>query len=262
MKSIKNRVLLNFHYFLMWIGYFLLARVFFLIFHFSKSKEIGFSETLKTFFYGFRLDISSVGYLTILPFLIILFSIWLPKKTITIVLKTVTYLIVFILTLLLIIDASLYDAWGIRVDSTLLTYINTPKIMLASVTTYQLIFGTVFWLVTSFFISKWFGKIIKNKTNQLEKGKLIEIPIFLFLIGFLLLPIRGGWQTIPINQSNVYFSKQMFANHTAINFAWNFGNSISQMKYYSKNPYRFFNDAIAIKIINKEKNPLLEKILF
>ncbi len=51
----------------------------------------------------------------------------------------------------------------------------------------------------------------------------------------------------------------MFANHTAVNFVWNFGNSISQMKYSGKNPYRYFDDETAFKIINKERNPLLEK---
>ena len=32
------------------------------------------------------------------------------------------------------------------------------------------------------------------------------------------MPIRGGIQKIPMNQSDVYFSEKLFADHAAIEF--------------------------------------------
>ncbi|WP_243456771.1 LTA synthase family protein [Polaribacter batillariae] len=63
-------------------------------------------------------------------------------------------------------------------------------------------------------------------------------------------------QTIPVNQSNVYFSDKMFANHAAINFIWNFFNVLSH-KSDTGNPYKFFDDVVAKKIISKRRKPLL-----
>ncbi len=222
-------------------------------------SELGFFTTLKTFLYGVKLDLSFAGYLSVIPFLLILFSVFIPKKTIQLAIKTYTYSLVFILTLLLIIDAVLYNSWGIRLDNTLLTYIDTPKIMMASVSGWQLFFGLSFWLILSFFSIRWMRKIINKKIVNITKGTFIEIPILLFFVAVLMLPIRGGLQTIPINQSNVYFSKNMFANHAAINYMWNFTDALTRKSYNGKNPYRFFEDSVAKNIINKQRNSLLKR---
>ncbi len=179
MKPIKNRLLLGFHYFLMWIGYFIAARAFFLIYHYPQTKQLVFYEIFHTFYHGLYLDISATGFIAIIPFFLILFSVFLPKKSISIALKAYTYFFVFILTLLLFIDVSIYNAWGIRVDSTIFNYINTPKIMLASISIVQLIFSVALWLLFSILISKLFGYIISKKIEKLQKGTLFEIPLFL-----------------------------------------------------------------------------------
>jgi len=257
MKSIKNRLLFNLSYFAMWVLYFLFARIFFLLFHFKKTSELGFLTTLKTFFYGIQLDLSFAGYLSIIPFLLILLSIFIPSKIASFLIKIFTYLTVFILTLLLLTDASLYSSWGVRIDKTLLTYINTPKIMLASVSGFQLFLGLSFWLILSVMTIRMMKKIINKHTHKLQTGKWVEVPVFLLVFGLLMLPIRGGLQTIPINQSNVYFSANMFANHAAINYMWNFSNALIRTSYDGKNPYRFFDDVVANTIIQKERKSLL-----
>ena len=73
----------------------------------------------------------------------------------------------------------------------------------------------------------------------------------------LIVPIRGGLQTIPVNQSNVYFSSKMFANHASINYAWNFANALTH-KSDGQNPYKFFKKEVAKNTINNIKNTLLE----
>ncbi|WP_431164513.1 LTA synthase family protein [Tenacibaculum halocynthiae] len=256
MKSLKNRLSLSFNYFVLWLLYFSFSRFLFLAFYYDKTFDLDFITILKTFLHGLKLDASFSGYLSLIPFLIFLFSIWIPKKIVALLIKSYTYPVIFIINLFMLIDIVLYKSWGVRIDSTLLTYINTPKIMLASVTVTMLIGGIISWLVISGFTTYLFNKKLTILFNNLEKGKIWEAPIFLVLFAALILPIRGGVQTIPINQSNVYFSKHMFANHAAVNFIWNFSNTLTH-KTEDTNPYQNFSSNNATEIIDKTRNQLL-----
>ncbi|WP_341221321.1 LTA synthase family protein [Polaribacter atrinae] len=164
---------------------------------------------------------------------------------------------IVILSLLLIIDASLYQSWGTRLDASLLKYLNTPEIMIASVSTFQKVSGTLFWLITSFVFIKWFNRIISKKITKVEKGFWLQAVLFFLITAALIIPVRGGLQTIPVNQSNVYFSNKMFANHASINYAWNFSNALTH-KPNGKNPYKFFDTEIAKSTINKRRSQLLK----
>ena len=253
MTAFKNRIQFFVQYFFLWIAYFFFARILFLLFHYSNTLQLGIGDTLKTFLYGFRLDASFTAYLSIVPFLLIASTLLLPKKVISIVLKGSTYFAIILMNLVLMIDASLYQSWGIRVDATLLNYLNTPELMWASASTFQLLSGSFLWIVLSIIFIRNFQKIIQKQFQKLEKGTLAAVPFLFLVIAALIIPIRGGLQVIPINQSNVYFSKNMFGNHAAVNFMWNFTHSVYS-KVSTENPYQKFAPSIADKIIHyKEK---------
>ncbi len=256
MNSFKNRFLFNCTYYLLWVAYFFFARFLFLTYYFDKTSELGFVTALKTFLYGVQLDFSFAAYLSAIPFLIILFSIWIPKKYISSIIKGYTFLIIFIVNLFMLVDIILYKSWGVRIDTTLLNYMNAPKIMMASVSTFQLIGGILVWLFISLIVIYFFNRVLNIALSKLDKGYFIEAPVFLLLIGALIIPIRGGFGNIPINQSNVYFSTKMFANHAAVNFMWNFANTISH-RADNKNPYVHYKTEVAQNIINKTRNQLL-----
>jgi phosphoglycerol transferase MdoB-like AlkP superfamily enzyme len=256
LKTLKNRFLFNIYYFLLWIGYFAFARLFFLLFYLDKTKELDFLTTLKTFLYGVRLDSSFAAYLCFIPFLIIIFSVFINSKIIGTIIKWYSGIMIVILSLLLIIDASLYQSWGTRLDTALLKYLNTPEIMIASVSTFQKITGTLFWIATSFIFIKWFNNIISKKIAKVEEGFWLQAVLFFLITAALIIPVRGGLQTIPVNQSNVYFSSNMFANHASINYAWNFFNALTH-KPDGKNPYKFFDSEIAKNTIKKRRSQLL-----
>ena len=240
MKNALNRILFCSSYFLFWSVYFVFARLFFLMYYFDQTQEIGFLNSIKTFFYGFQLDASFAGYLSLLPFLLIVFSIFMYSKIIIKIIKVYTILILIIIGLLLVTDAGLYLAWGTRLDATLLTYLNTPEVMLASISGFQLFIGIVFWFLSTVLFIVLYERKIQKRANKVTLGNWIQIPVFLFITATLIIPIRGGFQTVSINESNVYFSDKMFANHAAINFSWNFFNAITK-KTDDKNPYIFFD---------------------
>ncbi len=56
----------------------------------------------------------------------------------------------------------------------------------------------------------------------------------------LIIPMRGGLQHIPINQSDVYFSPHLFANHAAVNLPWNLLYTLNKRNLAAtKNPYEY-----------------------
>jgi phosphoglycerol transferase MdoB-like AlkP superfamily enzyme len=257
MKNFKNRLLYNIYYFLFWIVYFVFARIFFLAYYFDKSQELGFSTIIKTFFYGLQLDASFAAYISFIPFLLMIFSIMIKPKIIVKTIRWYTIIVILCINLLLLIDAGLYQSWGVRLDTSLLPYLNTPELMISSASTFQLLTGVFFWIFISYIFIKLFNKINQKSSDKLSFGSWLEIPLFLLLTAALIIPVRGGFQTIPVNQSNVYFSNKMFANHAAVNFIWNFFNTLTH-KSDGTNPYIYFDDETALKIINKTKNKLLE----
>lgn len=256
MKNLKSKLTYNLFYFLFWIVYFVFARFFFLLYYFDKTQELGFITTLKTFFYGLQLDIAFTAYLSVIPFLLIVCSAFINIKTIKKIIKTYSIVVLFFINILLLIDAGLYKAWGVRVDSSLLPYLNTPELMIASASVFQIVLGLFLWIVLSILFIKFYNKFVHKKQIHQTPKNWIEIPFFLLLTAALIIPVRGGFQTIPVNQSNVYFSDKMFANHASINFIWNFFNTLTH-KTDGKNPYKYFDDETATNIINKRKNKLL-----
>lgn len=237
--------------------YFIIARTCFILFYFEKTSEAGIIDALKASFYGLRLDASFSAYVSLVPFLLILLSTFLSNKLASTLIKTITFPLIFIVSLLMIIDIGLYQSWGVRIDATLLNYIETPELMWASTSTSQIVFGGLFWLVLSLFFCYLFSKLINKKVLNFDKGTIIQAVILLLITAVLILPIRGGTQDIPINQSNVYFSDNMFANHAAVNSVWNFSYSLSK-KTKGKNPYKTLDKELATSIINKRRNALLE----
>jgi phosphoglycerol transferase MdoB-like AlkP superfamily enzyme len=257
MNTLKNRLLYNVYYFLFWVVYFIFARIFFLFYYFDKTQELDFLTTLKTFLYGLQLDASFAAYLSFIPFLLVFCTVIINKRNISKTIKWYTIPVLMFINLMLLIDAGLYQAWGVRLDTSLLPYLNTPELMISSVSTFQLISGVLFWIFISYLFIKLFNKIHQKNIEKINFGSWLELPLFLLITAALIIPVRGGFQTIPVNQSNVYFSNKMFANHASVNFIWNFFNTLTH-KENGDNPYTYFDNETALKIINNTKNELLE----
>lgn len=257
MKNLAYRLSFLISYFLIWIAYFVFARLFFLLFYVSETSKLDFITILKTFGYGLRLDASFTSYLSIIPFFLVVISILTSPLQIRNIIKLYSYFTITIITLFLIIDASLYAAWGVRLDTTFLSYLNTPEVMIASASNFQIVSGLILWFLISFAFIKLFQKTINKTFKTFNIENRIQIPLFLLLTASLIIPLRGGLQEIPVNQSNVYFSKKMFANHAAINFIWNFSNTVTH-KTSNINIYKQFDEEVAVNIINKTKNQLLK----
>ena len=267
-------------YFFFWVGYFIVARLIFVLYHFDKSQVVGFHNIVATFTHGIQLDLSAAGYFSVVPFL--LFSIlFLLKQQENSggVIKIYTIFFILISTWLLCCDLELFKAWGYRLDDTFLKYLASPTEAAATVSSYPVFTLFCIFLIWSAGSIYVFNKFIlkksdyneggngnaelvpPDKTNNLQTvGEALSLPdgkvpfpkrILNFLLGILLmcaliLPIRGGVQLAPVNQSAVYFSDKPFVNYAAVNGMWNFFVSVFEKTSDETNPHPFFleNEAL------------------
>ena len=256
-------------YFLFWIGYFIVARLLFIIYHLSNTQSIGFKNIIGAFSHGILLDFSATGYFSVAPFILFSFSFLFNRKEIFGgVVKIYTIILILISSSLIATDLELFKNWGYRIDDTFLKYLLSPNEMAASVSSYPVLLLFSIFLIFAFVSIYIFNKFILKKRKYTEGGqndlpvakssiniKEVGKRVFLFLLGALLtlaliLPIRGGWQLAPVNQSAVYFSEKAFANYAAINPIWNFFVSVFEKTSENNNPYIYFPENEAITTMN------------
>ena len=85
--------------------------------------------------------------------------------------------------------------------------------------------------------------IQKRTIPYFSKSSIIFTALlFIFLAAALIIPIRGGFQLAPMNESAVYFSNRSFANYAAVNVPWNYSRSLLHDGYNKKNPFHYFSD--------------------
>ena len=238
--DMKKRIVSLLLYALFWILFFFIARLFFILTHYSEASQYAAGEVAATFIHGLKLDISATGYVLLIPVLIMIPGLFFNGDWFGRLVKWYTYIIIIISSIIVVTDTLLYQYWGFRMDYTPLLYLNTPKDAAASVTFMQmaevigeiLIMSFVFIIVCRKLFHKYFTGFARVRTLMLW------IPVMMLLFASLIIPIRGGFGLAPINTGAVYFSENAFVNHTAINVVWNVGSSVINRKS-TKNPYSF-----------------------
>jgi len=247
----KDRLSALLWYSVYWMAFFMLSRLFFILFQYHVAFAHSAGELLSTFIHGSRLDLSTLGYFLVIPVLLTLVSVWLAGDLTGKVMKFYTYFLIVFSSLIVVGDATLYTYWGFRMDYTPLFYLKTPGEAAASVSTLDIvIFVLEIVAMCSFWIYLYSRLINLKFRDQEQMAKKIPWTAFvMLLLGSLIIPVRGGFSIAPINAGSVYFSKKMFLNHASINAIWNVGTSAFTQKPV-KNPYSYGNPSRAAAIVD------------
>ncbi|TDE15521.1 LTA synthase family protein [Dyadobacter psychrotolerans] len=233
----RKRLIFIALYGFIWTVLFQFFRIIFLTYHYKKSIELPASYLAESAWHGLRMDVSFAGYILVLPTLFIGFT-WKRwdwyKKFITIYTGFVAFVIVF----LTIADLELFRAWGFRIDATSLHYLKTPQEAWASMASSPVFALSVLFTViyfTAYQIFKTFGE--RTIPFFQKTSWYLSLSVFVLLTGALIIPIRGGLQLAPMNESAVFFSDKSFANYAAVNVPWNYMSSVVHTRYSKKNPF-------------------------
>jgi phosphoglycerol transferase MdoB-like AlkP superfamily enzyme len=261
MRRYFDRILFLLGYYAFWFSFFLISKVYFLIYQFSQSHSLSCNELLRIFGHGLRLDLSASGYIALFVTAIMILGISFAGRFIPVFISIFTKTLIVLISFLVVLDAGLYSFWGFRLDTTPLMYLKTPAAMMASITVGMLIKGFISWILLSGLAIYCFQRTIENSfRTQLDKGTWKEIPLLLVFAGCLVLPIRGGVGVAPLNTGSAYHSDRLFANHAAINVVWNAGFSLTEVNDHLKG-YQFMTPEQAQEIFDKQHANLVSEPL-
>ena len=230
---------------------FIIQKPLFMLYHLPLFKEATWKDWFLVPYHGLPLDFSLAGYLTLIPGLLLICTIWSRKRLWRRLAKAYFAIIAIILSAVFVIDLGLYRYWGFRLDTTPLFYFcSSPGDALASASAWELIGGIVALLLMAVLLYALFYLMLRN--DVLEKKLLpLNRPFFTFLFvllwAALFIPIRGGFKVSTMNIGKVYFSENMRLNHAATNPLFSLLAS-SQKQESFKQQYRFMKDDEANKL--------------
>lgn len=231
----------------------------FMFYNHNAFKDCAFTDYLAVIWHGLPMDISVAGYLTIVPALLALISIWLHPALIRILHRIYLALVSLLLSIVYCTDAVLYSFWQFRIDSTPFFYfLSSPKDALASVSIWWVLLGVVVMLLLTaalfIVLCKTIGTFPESK--GIAKDRLIASAVMVVVLALLFVPIRGSLGTSTMNLGRVYYSENQKLNHAAINPCFSLLSSLMNDEN-TTDQYRFMaaNEANKLfsQIIDKTK---------
>lgn len=250
----KKRVLFLFACFITFILVFALQKPVFMLYNHASGGGLSISDYLQVMLHGLQLDATVAGYLTAIPLLLTLLSVWIPGRYITFILKGYFFIVACIISLIFVVDIALYPYWGFRLDATPLFYLQSPSDALASAPAGTLILQTLVFVVYTYGIFWAIKRFVLPLMPEQYVKKMFSNSVQLVLLGgILFIPIRGGVTTSTANVGMVYFSKNQFLNHSAINPCFSFLASLSKQQDFAAQ-YNYFSESQRSKIFKKLTN--------
>ena len=236
----KKRILFLLALFFIWLPLLAVQKPVFLLYHHALASGCSLIDYLKVITHGLLLDCTMAGYLTALPLLMTLVSIWLPGTFYKKLLKGYFGIMAVLIAAIFSVDVALYGYWGFRLDATLFFYLQSPKDAMASVPLGQFFAQLGMFVVYASGIYWVLKKCIVPLFPETQVRKRLSGSLVVLLSGgILFIPIRGGVTTSTANVGMVYFSQNQFLNHSAINPCFSLIASLSKQQDFAAQ-FNFF----------------------
>ena len=223
--KLKNPALVGFFAFFvqlfLWCWSFqLLSRLIFIL-HRSEGKAWSrMSVFLPSSVHGFHLDLAWMSYLLVFSLFILVLAAGLKLKFLPTLWFYLMLPIVLSSSILSFADAEMYRVWGAKFNSQALEFMKHPAEAAASSSEAKTLTIVLFTCIILLIWGYWL-RIITKQAKALTEYRVVSVFALVFLL--LAAPwVRGGLQTIPINQSSAYYSNDPFENAAAVNSSWNF----------------------------------------
>ncbi len=194
-------------------------RVIFLTYHSPVFSRFSILEMCEVLWHGLYMDASMAGYASIIPFLLWANGWLIPRKIWRRILNGYGLLLLVFFSFVLCGDLEIYTNWGHRVDSAVIPYLQYPEEAFASAYSSPLFLLVGLFLAVTIGFS-WAGNKLTASYTFPEK---FRIPLHLsgiLMAAVLIIPIRGGFQLAPMNQSSVWFSPERVLNQATENGVW------------------------------------------
>ena len=146
----KQRFLFLLKFYLILLGIFFLDKVVFMLYNGFHTHGAEYTDIFPVLFNGLPLDFATAGYLTAPLWLILGLSLWFRIPKFRLGYLIYSGIISALLALILLSDICLYKFWDIKLDGTVFNYLDSPKGIVASVSTLYIVTVVVVFLLVAF----------------------------------------------------------------------------------------------------------------
>lgn len=232
----KQRFLIYLRLAILFVVVFLLGKGAFLVYNLGE-EPIRFADALEVWLHGFSMDLSTTGYLLVLPWLVLLITFLWPQMPLRKIFIPYFVVIALLLAAILVGDTVMYPFWKFKLDNTVFGYLEDTRGATNSVSYGFILSRLLAFLVVAIAIA---FITIQQVPKRLSAGRIMPLKgglyglLWLLLGGVTFLFIRGGWQESTMNVGVAYYSQRLYLNHAAVNPAFNMMYSISKNKDFSK----------------------------
>lgn len=224
--------------------FLLIQKPLFLIFSLPDNVQLSAPEVWHIYRHGLTLDLAACAYLSAIPLILYILSVWIPKLKTNRIFTVYNCMIAFVLALLIVADCVLYTFWGFKIDSTVLLYLKDLD-KLGQNVSWGYMAGAIAAIVALFLLIWWWLNFICSKVMILTAGttswkwKCVQSLEFI-ITGAILFIFARGIDIWPKTPANSYYSEVQCFNHAAVNPLFNFIYSLS---YQGKNfdEFQFFD---------------------
>ena len=243
----KKRIIYIVSYFLLILTLFVSQKPLFMLYNDASGKGALFSDFFRVMGNGMSLDATTAGYLTALPFLLVLVSIWVKKFPLRKLLLPYYIIAALLSAIVFVVDMGLYPFWGFKLDASIFLYLDSPKEAMASVSLGFILLRVVAMLLLTAFYAWLMCKVTPRKLEATRK-RIGGTLGMLLLGGILFVIIRGGVTESTSNVGQVYFSNNQFLNHSAVNPCFSLLSSMGKSKDFASE-FNFFDEEQRAKLV-------------
>ncbi len=227
--GIKNIVFYILKLLIFWILFFDFGRILFSIHNIDKFTGVSFGQWFLSFIYSFRIDLASAAVLSVLPLLVLSFSIIKPGKWARPTFITILSIEVVFVSLIHSGEINAYTEWNHKLTTRVFLHLLNPGEVFRTASYTMTLLYFLYLIIEclfAFFIGRFFFREFpQQNVLPLHKRLLGGISIlFVFLSQFFLF-LRGGFQQIPLNISSAYYSNNHVLNDLSVNSVYFFGHS-------------------------------------
>ena len=243
----KKRIIYIVSYFLLILTLFVSQKPLFMLYNDASGKGALFSDFFRVMGNGMSLDATTAGYLTALPFLLVLVSIWVKKFPLRKLLLPYYIIAALLSAIVFVVDMGLYPFWGFKLDASIFLYLDSPKEAMASVSLGFILLRVVaMLLLTAFYV--WLMYKVTPRKLEATRKRIGGTLGMLLLGGILFVIIRGGVTESTSNVGQVYFSNNQFLNHSAVNPCFSLLSSMGKSKDFASE-FNFFDEEQRAKLV-------------
>lgn len=230
------------HY-VFWMALFAIARLLFILWNREELTGIPFTHILFAFVKGLYVDTAMACYLLVFPFLFAVIASLTGSPKVIRFGSVIHGLLFFAFFLLTLSELSIYDEWHTKLNYKALWFFGNPSEVFHTASTTQT-FSVLFFSIAGTVLAQMIYRKFFREEFQGPRSNVALIAAILIIPALLMIGIRGGFYTIPIQLSDAYYSKYNVLNLASLNSPFNLASSCIENAKAGE-PYSFLSSTEA-----------------